>query len=65
MLGGDRLDLAALSFDGRGMQPKSSVFHPNYFLLKGKVEIGRKILSIYPVWYVMRKDSIDSPNLGR
>ena len=45
-MGGDRLDLAALSFDGGVMQPKSSVFHPNYFLLKGKVEIGRTFLSI-------------------
>ena len=45
MGGGDRLDLAALSFGGGVMQPKSSVFQPNYFLLKGKVEIGRTFLS--------------------
>jgi len=45
LVGGDRLDLAALSFDGGVMQPKSSVFQPNYFLLKGKVEIGRTFLS--------------------
>ena len=37
MLGGDRLDLAALSFDEGVIRSKSSVFHPNYFLLKGKV----------------------------
>ena len=62
--GGRSVNLAGSSFDWGVMRTKSSRFRPNHFLLKGKVKIGRTFLSVYPVWYVMRKDSCDPPKLG-